>query len=116
MNMRKLVRSVSVSVEEQQNTSCFVLEYYVLSSDTDVDGACVNTYGIEVLKRSRTEWGTLRVEYRKVFDVFCTESEAAEAACILARNTVTPIGLRDVLEQFIGNTDFAREEYEIAAV
>ncbi len=116
MDTRKLIRTVSVSAEEEQNTSYFVLEYYVLSGNTDIDGVCANTYGIEVLKRSHTTWGTLRVEYRKVFDVFCTETEATDAACILARNTVTPISVRDVLEQFIGNTDFAREEYEIAAV
>ena len=116
MNTRKLIRTVSVSAEEEQNTSCFILEYYVLAGNCATDGICANTYGIEVLKRSCTDFGTLRVEYRKVFDVFCTEAEAADAACVLARNTVTPISVRDVLEQFIGTADFAHEEYEIAAV
>ncbi|MBQ7792157.1 MAG: hypothetical protein IJ367_01525 [Clostridia bacterium] len=116
MNARRLVRTVSVSANEEKETKRFVLEYYVLAGSVDIDGACANTYGIEVLKRSHTEFGTLRVEYRKVFDVFCTEAEAESAALMLARNTVTPISVRDVIEQLIGTCEITYEEYEIAAV
>lgn len=93
-----------------------MLEYYTLERETLVDGTGANTYGVEVLKRSSPSSKVLKVEYRKIFDIFCTETEAVEAALILAENTVTPVSLRDIIEQFIGTDEFECEEYEIAAV
>lgn len=116
MSTRKLIQTITVSVDEGEETKRFVLEYYVLARETYVEGTSANTYGIEVLKRSQTPFHTLRVEYRKIFDIFCSEAEAADAALVLARNTVTPISVRDIIEQFIGTSEFECEEYEIAAV
>ena len=116
MSTRKLIQTATVTVDECGERKQFVLEYYVLASETHIDGAAFATYGIEVLKRSHTEFGTLRVEYRKIFDIFCTEKEAIGAALVLAKNTVTPISVRDIIEQFIGTTEFECEEYEIAAI
>ena len=116
MNTRKLIRTVTVAASEENETRTFHLEYYVIARETSLEGGAFETYGIEVLKREKTEFGSLRVEYRKVFDVFCTEREAREAAQLLARNTVTPVSVRDILEQLIGTEDIPCEEYEILAV
>lgn len=116
MNTRKLIRTVTVSASEENETKEFCLEYYVIARETFLEGGAWETYGIEVLKRSKTEFGSLRVEYRKVFDIFCTEAEATDAAHLLARNTVTPISVRDIVEQLIGTEDIPCEEYEILAV
>lgn len=115
MSIRKPVRKVVVNTQEEVKKS-FILEYYTLEKETYAEGATQNTYGIEVLKRERTKTGTVRIEYRKIFDIFCTEKEAYNAANILADNTVTPISVRDIVEQFIGTYEIESEEYEVIAV
>lgn len=114
MSIRRPIRKITVNVEESQRK--FVLEYFTLEKETCIDGTSHNTYGIEVLKQEKTESGTTRIEYRKVFDVFCTEQEAKNACHLLCDNTVTPVSLKDVLEQLIGTDEIEYEEYEILAV
>lgn len=114
MSIRKPIRKVTVNIEEDKRS--FVLEYFILEKECCLEGSAQNTYGVEVLKREKTEQGTLRIEYRKVFDIFCTEQEACIAANILADNTVTPVSVHDVIEQFIGTDEIEYEEYEILAV
>lgn len=115
MSIKKLVEKTTVTVTECDNPQSFTLEYYVLERETYVDDISANTYGIEVLKR-HANGQSLKVEYRKIFDIFCTESEAIEAAYILAANTVTPVSVCDIIEQFIGTNEFECEEYEVVAV
>ncbi len=115
MSIRRPVRKVVVNTEEEKKRS-FVLEYYTLEKETYLEGASHNTYGVEVLKRENTEHGSLKIEYRKVFDVFCTEEQAKAVANILADNTVTPVAVHDVIEQFIGGDEIEYEEYEVIAV
>lgn len=115
MSIRKQVRKVTVSVAEEEKRS-FVLEYCVLEKEVYIEGNSAKTYGIEVLKREKTSPGTMRIEYRKIFDIFCTEQEARNAVDILADNTVTPTSLYDIIEQFIGTDEIECEEYEILAV
>ena len=116
MNTRTKMQTVTVTTDSEGEKKSFTLEYYVLSGDARTDGVSARTYGIEVLKQSRTAYGTLSVEYRKIFDIFCTEQEAMQAAHILARNTVTPVSVHDVIEQMIGTDEITCEEYEIAAI
>ncbi len=117
MSIRKMVKQIAVNVGEKEGEiKNFILEYYTLEKEVFIEGNSHATYGIEVLKREKTEFGTLRVEYRKIFDIFCTETEAQRAACILADNTVTPISVHDIIEQFIGTEEIEYEEYEVLAV
>ena len=115
MSIRRVVRKVVVNTEEEKKRS-FILEYYTLEKETYVEGSSHNTYGVEVLKRENTDQKCLRIEYRKVFDIFCTEDEARRVANVLADNTVTPISVHDVIEQFIGADEIEYEEYEVMAV
>ena len=115
MSIRKPVRKVVVNTEEEKKRR-FTLEYCTLEKEIYVEGDSHYTFGIEVLKRETTDAGTLRIEYRKVFDIFCTENEAREVANILADNTVTPVSVRDIIEQFIGTDEIECEEYEVMAV
>ena len=115
MSIRKQVRKVNVNVTESETRS-FVLEYCVLEKEVYVEGNCEKTYGIEVLKRENTSFGTMRIEYRKIFDIFCTEKETVSVINILADNTVTPTSLYDIIEQFIGTDEIGCEEDEVIAV
>lgn len=116
MSTRKLVRKVNVKAIEENKVISFELEYYTLAKETSVDSASALTYGIEVLKKSLSSEKTFKIEYRKIFDIFCTEAEAQDAALVLARNTVTPISVSDIIEQFIGTNEFSYEEYELCAI
>ena len=116
MNNREHVQTVSVTANTEESSNRFTLEYYILSGDARTDGARGKTYGIEVLKKSKTEFGTLRLEYRKIFDIFCSEQEAVSAALLMAKCTVTPIAAHDVIEQLIGTDVIETEEYEVAAI
>ena len=116
MSTRTKIQTVRVTHEQEGKQKSFLLEYYMISGDARTDGVCGRTYGIEVLKQSRTEHGTLCVEYRKIFDIFCSEQEAIRAIYLLAKNTVTPIGVHDVIEQLIGTDMIENEAYEIAAI
>ena len=115
MSIRKQVRKVEVSVAEEEVRK-FILEYCVLEKEVYIEGNREKTYGIEVLKRENTYFGTQRIEYRKIFDIFYTEQEARSVINILAENTVTPTSLYDIVEQFIGTDEIECEEYEILAV
>ena len=115
MSIRKQIRKVNVNITEEEARS-FVLEYCVLEKEVYIEGMSGKTYGIEVLKREKTSFGTMRIEYRKIFDAFCTEKEAINVINILADNTVTPTSMYDIIEQFIGTDEIECEEYEVLAV
>ncbi len=115
MSNRKTIRKVVVNITEDECRN-FILEYSILEKEIYIEGASTNTYGIEVLKREKTDLGTLRVEYRKIFDIFCTEKEAIDAVNLMADNTVTPVSCHDIVEQLIGTDEIECEEYEVIAV
>ncbi len=115
MSNRKTIRKVVVNITEEEKRN-FILEYSILEKEIYIEGACAATYGIEVLKREKTDMGTMRVEYRKIFDIFCNEQEAIDAVNLLADNTVTPVSCHDIVEQLIGTGEIEREEYEVIAV
>lgn len=113
--MRYLYRTVNVTDNEATETS-FALDYYVLAKEVEVEEQKVIRYGIEIYKRGRRPAGTAYAEYRKIFDVFATEGEAMEVLDIMANNTVTPISMKDVLEDLLGVEDFAGEALFVEAV
>lgn len=113
--MRKLVKTVNVATDETGEET-FFLDYYILEKEVQVEGLCISRFGLEIYKRARRTDGTPYAEYRKVFDVFQTEAEASEVLHLLARNTVTPISMKEILEDLLGNSDFAGEVSLVEAV
>lgn len=113
--MRKLVKTVEV-VTEESGTDAFFLDYYILEKEVQVEGLCVNRFGLEIYKRAKRSDGTPYAEYRKVFDVFQTEAEAREVLQLLSRNTVTPISMKDILEDLLGYAEFSGEVSLVEAV
>lgn len=116
MAMRKLYRTVSVNCESETGNANFNLEYYLLEKEIALDGFSVNTYGVEIVKSSKGEGNVVYREYRKVFDIFCSQKEAEKVLEKLANNTVTPVCLLDVLENLIGTGDLVNEEASFLAV
>ena len=116
MAMRKLYKTVNVSSECDGEKIKFWLDYYILEKEVQIEGYSVNTYGIEICKRSKRENNSSYFEYRKIFDIFCSEAETVSVIDKLARNSVTPICMQEVLEDLIGTGDFVCEEYLVDAV
>ena len=116
MANRKLYRTVNVKSLSEAGNREFDLEYYMLEKEIKLDDICVHTYGVEICKVCVDEDNVSHKEYRKVYDVFCTQGEAIEVIEKLARNTVTPISLLDVLENLIGTGDLINEEASFEAV
>ena len=113
--MRHLYRTVNVTDKEGTEKS-FALDYYVLAKEVEVEQQKAIRYGIEIYKRGRRPGGTAYAEYRKIFDVFATEGEAMEVLDLMANNTVTPISMKDVLEDLLGIEEFAGEALFVEAV
>ena len=116
VTMRKLYKTVNVASECDGEEMKFWLDYYVLEKEVEIEGFSVNTYGIEICKRAKRENGSSYFEYRKIFDIFCTEEETTSVIDKLARNSVTPICMQEVLEDLIGTGDFVSEEVLVEAV
>lgn len=116
MAMRKLYKTVSVMSECDGEERKFSLDYYILEKEVQIEGFSVNTYGIEICKRDKRENNSSYFEYRKIFDVFCSEAETIDVLDKLSRNTVTPVCMQEVLEDLIGTGDFVSEELLVQAV
>ncbi len=112
--MRKLIKTIDVATEEAKQT--FHLDYYLLEKEVHVEGITVSRFGLEIYKRARRKDGTPYAEYRKIFDIFETEAEATEVLNLMARNTVTPISMKDILEDLLGNQDFTGEFLLVEAI
>ncbi|MBE7022809.1 MAG: hypothetical protein E7414_06320 [Ruminococcaceae bacterium] len=113
--MRRLIQTVSVNEEPNEHTG-FFLDYYVLQKEVTLEERTYSRFGLEICKRACRSDGTPYIEYRKIFDVFHTEGEAEQVLLQMARNTVTPISMKDILEDLLGTTDFQAEELFVEAV
>lgn len=116
MPVRKFFQSVKVNSESDLGKVEFYLDYYILEKEIQIDGFSINTYGIEVAKRDKINDASTCLEYRKIYDVFCTERETIEVLEKLIRNTVTPVSVLDVLQDLIGTGDFVNEELAVVAI
>lgn len=94
---KKLCEKVLV---ELPHGACY-LEYYlirhpILSVPPRIH---LSTYGVEVVKRSCDDGEIL--ETKMIADVCCSVMQMNDMISILAKNTVTPICLHDVIEDFL---------------
>lgn len=113
--MRYLYRTVKVTGVGETEKS-FVLDYYVLAKEVEVEEQKAVRYGIEIYKKGHRPCGTAYIEYRKIFDVFATEGEAMAVLDVMANNTVTPISMKEILEDLLGVEEFAGEALFVEAV
>lgn len=81
----------------------FMLEYYLIKhSVLDVSPRLhLFTYGVEIVKRSCGDSEV--IETKLISDVCCSVMKMNDMISLLARNTVTPMCLHDVIEDFISN-------------
>ncbi len=80
-----------------------MLEYYLIKhSVLDISPRLhLYTYGVEIVKRSCGDGEIM--ETRLISDICCSVMKMNDMISLLARNTVTPMCLHDVIEDFINN-------------
>lgn len=84
---------------ERSGSEKMEILYYLVSGPCDEDDASIcQTYGVEV----RLMCGTRLVAQDTVGDITASEREAKDLLELLYRNTVTPVTLRDVIEDRLG--------------
>ena len=77
------------------------LEYYIVSERIGFENCNLMSYGIRVKKTAFYDGGGKSVEMNQINNVFYRKEDAEEFMDIIIRNKVTPVTLRDVVEDYI---------------
>lgn len=98
---RELCEKVKVELPQGD---CY-LEYYLIKRSilNLLPQLNLISYGVEVVKRSCEDQEIL--ETKLISDVCCSVVKMNDMISILARNTVTPVTLRDVLETLLAEEE-----------
>ena len=93
-NIRKFYGEIVVKVEKidyEKNFYEFIVEYYKIFHENSKKN------GIEVIKKIKIENDEI-IERKEVDDILDSEEKADKLLEILKRNKVTPIALKDVID------------------
>ena len=93
-NIRKFYGEIVVKVEKidyEKNFYEFIVEYYKIFHENS------KKIGIEVIKKIKIENDEI-IERKEVDDILDSEEKADKLLEILKRNKVTPIALKDVID------------------
>ena len=77
------------------------LTYYLLSDNVSEKYCTLKVYGAEIDKEDIFTDGTHRRECKIIRDLFFKRDEAENFIIKLSENLVTPMGLKDVLNEYI---------------
>ncbi|MCL2740053.1 MAG: DUF6514 family protein [Oscillospiraceae bacterium] len=87
----------------------FRMEYHILESVIEHEGGEVRVFGVEIVKKQRKN-GVLAVEVEAVENVCITRERICDFIITLANNLVTPVTLRDIVEDMIAVGQLATAE------
>jgi len=90
----------------------FRVEYHVLTSDIEHEGEELQVYGVEIVKKQRKN-GVLTIEKELIENICVSKDKICELIMTLAKNLVTPITLRDVVEDMIAEGRLATEKEQL---
>jgi len=77
-----------------------MLNYYITTGTVQGETANFSSYGIEVVK-SAVANGVAYGETEAIYDITTSEKEIRNIAEIIVKNAVTPISLKDVVEDIM---------------
>lgn len=77
------------------------LEYYLIAEKISEEYCDLMSYGVKVKKTTYSDGGGKTVEIKQINNVFYRKDEAEKFIKLILRNSVTPITLRDVVEDYI---------------
>jgi hypothetical protein len=90
-------REAEREIFDEAQGNKMALEYYLLTSETDDCDKIMKTYGIEIVKRVEGS----PAEAIGFENVHPDRERIRKIIGILAENTVTPVSLPDILEDFL---------------
>ncbi|GHV16280.1 hypothetical protein FACS189425_00260 [Clostridia bacterium] len=85
---------------KMMSTGKFRLEYYITKSEIESEGISVSTYGVEIIKKQRKN-GIVLTETKAIQNVCVSERQIYKLMDLLAVNLVTPITLKDIIDDLI---------------
>lgn len=99
--MKKLFAEITLNKDELKESSCsrIELEYYKISRK-ERKSAKANIYGIEVVKKEYNQYKKLK-EKSRIKDLTNDEKNVNRLLQLLKRNKVTPISLKEVIEEVL---------------
>ncbi|MCX7715324.1 MAG: DUF6514 family protein [Clostridia bacterium] len=87
-----------------------ILEYYLVEKEIAEEYCDLKSYGVQITKISIFNDGRRSEEYKLINDIFFDKNDAENFIQIIAENRVTPTSLRDVIDDFIGQTINMRKQ------
>lgn len=80
------------------------LEYYLIPENISKAYCDLMCYGVKVKKTTYSDGGGKTVETKQINNVFYRKNEAEEFIRLILKNSVTPVTLRDVVEDYIAES------------
>lgn len=80
------------------------LEYYLIPESISSEYCDLMCYGIKVKKTTYFEGGGKTVETKQINNVFYRRADAERFIEIIIKGTVTPVALKDVVEDYIAES------------
>ena len=77
------------------------IEYYLIPEKISQDYTDLMRYGVKIKMTSLFDGGGRAEEIKQITNVFYRLSDAEDFIRLLIRNKVTPVSLRDVVEDYI---------------
>ncbi len=99
-------------IEATAENSAMTLKYFLLESEIEIDSATLRCYGVEI-KKTALEGTKELSEVKQIKNTFFDKSEALCFLDMLARNTVTPMSLSSVLEDYIQDAIHSRKRLPV---
>lgn len=102
------------TVEVDDERYCkMVLSYYLIEEEIAVEYCELKSYGVEVRKTAHFADEHTEKECKRISNLFFNRSEAEQFLEKIARNKVTPIGLKDVVEDYAGKQVQIRKPVQV---
>lgn len=77
------------------------LQYYLVEEEVPAEFCMLLGYGVEIRKIARFADGHTETECKRISNLFWNRPEAEAFVKKVAKNTVTPIGLKNVVEDCV---------------
>lgn len=99
-----------VVIDNYEGNNCkIVLTYYLLTSAVSEEYSDLMVYGVEIDKLTLLAGGKREKERKIIRDLFFKKEEAKKFLSMITENTVTPMGLKYVVNDYIDEKILAGE-------
>lgn len=96
--MERSILYKSQTVEDME------LDYYIIADDISKKHCNLESYGVRIIKTVCSEGGGKSIDSSQINNIFYRRSDIESFMELIVRNEVTPITLRDVVEDYIADS------------